>query len=242
MKNSFFFFLFYLCFSSACTHQGKYIKDKINLDIPDSSDLAYKFHNARVNELNLPNLELGIDSFELRLWKYYEPYNINEIIVIRKDSKKKWWEGYYYRYWDIDIISELEVQRGNKFFEDEISKNSPEVYTLIDSLNIKKENPKSGWDIFLNEIKKEKIYELPNQKKIPNYKHSTFDGLIWEIEIGTSDSYKYYSYENPQVYAEKFWQCKQMIKIAEIFEREFPLRPPIDIEALIEKNKEKKDK
>jgi len=223
----------------ACTNSQSNCK-KISLNIPDSLDIDYILHKAQVKELNLPNLEMGSDSFEIRIWKQTEPWNINEIIIIKQEAKKGWMEGYYYRYWNKDAMGEFLEGAGNKDYADGLSTNSPEVYSLIDSVYVKKVFPKSGWDNFLIDLKNEKFYELPTQSKIPNFKIRMDDGVVWKVEITTSSKYKYLKYQSPEIYADKFWQCKQMERIGRIVNAEFPIFIPVDIDSLIKKNPAKR--
>jgi hypothetical protein len=86
-----------------------------------------------------------------------------------------------------------------------------------------KSSPKSGWTNFINQLFDLKILTLPTDRDIPNFKlRHVMDGCGADIEVATKNVYRYYVYDNPELY--KYWQTKNMMKIIKLINDEFEIR------------------
>ena len=97
----------------------------------------------------------------------------------------------------------------------------------IDTFWVKKLQPRTNWRAFFKAIAKEDIYNLPSQSEIKGWKNEVDDGLTFSIEFATKEKYKFYSYNCPDVYENQFKECKHMVNILNVFDKEFGLRMDI---------------
>jgi hypothetical protein len=163
-------------------------------------------------ELLLNKLENGSDTLELRLWAKVEVLMGGQVFVIKKIKGK--WTCLHYTYF---YKREVDYENGMDYFK---------WYSniAIDTFWVKKLQPNSNWKTFFYEIEKENIYNLPSQSDIKGWSNIVNDGYTFSIEYATKDKYKFYSYNCPDVYENKFKECRQMSNILRIFNKEFGLK------------------
>lgn len=159
--------------------------------------VLYTYINDFLKKTNLSSIEKGFDSLQIRFWVIREFENNNQLIEIK--YKKSDWSARLYSF----------------------TYHFGEATTEITSVSKKKwtKEPSSGWNSFIKKIFDLKILELPDCDKIPNYNSPT-DGDFIIVEIATENSYRFYSYNTPQL-QNGIWQAKNIMDILRIMEKEF---------------------
>lgn len=162
----------------SCSIKRDEKQEAFKILIPDSSlhkpNNEISISRLRADEFNLPYLNDGVDSFELRIWQT-SIVNPKKLVVLR--NCKKMWAGYTYDYY---------VENGS-----------------VDSFVVKKINtPDSIKEIQSFLIRKD-ILELPSQKDIPEFNDNIADGQFLTLEFATKDFYKSLTYHCPESFADK---------------------------------------
>lgn len=169
--------------------------------------------------LNLNNLENSSDSLEIRIWSKAGVKRFGQLIIIKKNYIG--WNCFVYLYLEKLNIDPFEIQ--------------------IDTFSVEKRVPKSGWPIFLNEINKYKIYDLPNQEDIKGWKDKEIsDGTNYAVEFIKHGKYKIYHYHSPDLYLE-YSNSKQMVELLSLLKQEINFNEhdmPASLQLLIFQNKE----
>ena len=194
----------------SCKRIIKDDKPKFIIDLPDTSNKKYPNYyyetiKKKTEQLMFNKLWMATDSFEIRLWAKVEVTNGGHVYVIKKINNQ-WVCLHYFFIENHDYWSNLNSYINN---------------LTIDTFWVKKLQPKSNWNNFFNQIEKENIYKLPSQGDIKGWESIVEDGITYGVEIGTKNKYKLYYYNCPDVYSEKYIECKQMTNILEIFDKEF---------------------
>ena len=186
----------------SCNGQNKSEDGEFKIEIPSYSngelDLFYKLTKQKSEQLELDDLTKGYDSLQIRIWYDYSLINHRELIVF-KYHNSKWW-GYHYN---------LEVNWNSSNLSETIEKFDKEFIF-----------PKTDWENFIAELLKKKILELPNMDDIKGLEDYWTDGITYNVEIGTKDKYRFYSYHLPNKFL-NFWQAKNMMEILDIVQSEF---------------------
>jgi len=196
----------------ACNSKQVKEQNNFTLILPDTSKthqphIFYENKKYLTEELNLRKLEFNTDSFELRLWVKFELITGGQVYSLKKINSQ--WTCLHYSYYEQESDSPVEHE-----VYDNIS------YFTVDSISVKKKTPKSGWSKFLGEIEDANIYNLPDQSDIKGWENLVTDGNTFYVEYATKTKYKFYSYNCPDLYEDDFVECRQMIKILEIFNKE----------------------
>jgi hypothetical protein len=152
-------------------------KDKI---LVDSSTWAMRLMRL-ANTLNLPRIDKGVDSFELRLWSSLSGTDLQILTILRFSDSA--WCCTESRYWVGSI--------------DEWGKNRS---LYADSVFTRRILPKTPFNIILDTLNQYELFKLPSQHEIPGFVDKTADGMNYTLEISTSQSYKVIKYRNPQYY------------------------------------------
>lgn len=119
--------------------------------------------------LNLPAIDKGVDSFELRIW--VSTMWVPEILTLIKFTKNGW-VTYQYLYTPNDSV--------------------------LDSMSVYyKETPKEI-DKIVTFLTRNDILELPSQVAIRNFHDNIGDGQTCTIEIATKHYYKVLKYHCPE--------------------------------------------
>jgi len=155
-------------------------------------------------QLGLPSLEKGFDSIQIRFGYSYEMDGTEKLVILKNDGKK----------W----IAELS----------EVYVHFDPVKFKIDSSRITRKiayrSPKSGWVKFINKLFDLKILTIEDNDKIPGFKPSyAMDGWGIGIELATKKAYRFYNYDNPDMYANRYWQAKNVIAIKDLLYHEFSI-------------------
>lgn len=198
----------------SCGQNDSSKKNTVQIILPDSSkrhevDIWYRYVKNLRRELNLKDLEIGTDSFELRL---YEDFTLGrpERLFIIKNEKSIWTCTIVIFFARHPIVGERRFKEGN--WKDEFSNS------VVDSFYAFNVKPKCRWDQLADSLKKINIFNLPSQEDIPNFEDIVSDGTEYYFEIATKDYYKFFSYHNPEVYKDK--DNKSALAILELISRQ----------------------
>ena len=173
--------------------------------------------------LNLPTLQKGFDSIQIRIW-YGCALGGDRLVSLIHNGKN----------WKAEL-SNLTRHGGGE--------EGSAGY--IDSLtrDIEYKNPKSGWIQLIDSLFDLKILTLPNDYDIPDFRLvQPMDGCGVGFEISTKNAYRFYTYANPQF--DNYWQVKNVLQIIKLLSTEFnlsewPEGPTKDLEE--ENRKDKRD-
>jgi hypothetical protein len=150
--------------------------------------------------LKLQSLEKGFDSIQIRI-RYGCVMGYSRLIIL-SNSNNKW---------------KAEISKLNYHWDS----SEKRIDTVTRSIHLM--SPKSGWVKFINELFDLKILTLPDEDEIPNFeRNDPNDGCGATIEIATKNTYRYYLYDNPDVY--KYWQTKNMMEILRKINEEFGIK------------------
>ena len=183
-----------LCFIScliSCTSSDKH---KVQVLLADTSvtheefDAGYLSTRQRNKILNLKDLELGTDSFEIRIYEtgMWTP----EKLYVIKNENKKWCCMVYY-FWQRNPMDTDIHQTVNIPYQEKIKQS------ILDSAMMYTYTPKCGWKNFADSLNLFNLFSFLSQREIPNFRDGVSDGVSFDIEIGTPDKYKYFSYHCP---------------------------------------------
>jgi len=135
--------------------------------------------------LNIPQINEGVDSFELRIWHGITIATPKQLIILKhKDSS---WHLSLTDYW---INHEWENGRPQK--------------VVLDSSFTRSLEPSSSISKLVNSIIQFRLDTFPSQNEIPSFRDRVADGMFYEIEIATPHYYKALSYNNPRRYTDFF--------------------------------------
>jgi len=165
---------------ASCNTRNVSNHEKLFDNLSSDSLLALKLHEQSV-ALNLPQINQGVDSFELRIWHGITIATPNQLIILKYQESA--WRLSLTNYW---ISHEWEGGRPkNVVFDSSFSQSlqvSSSISRLVDSIN------------------EFRLDTFPSQKEIPNFRDRVADGMFYDIEIATPHYYKAISYNNPQRY------------------------------------------
>lgn len=169
----------------------------LNLIVPKGWD-AYGFNSIdkRTNEAKLPKLRTGslpINDLEVRAWIGFG-INGDDALILRRSSGQ--WSA-------LHLHGIFERYPPAKYQE-----------TFILSA------PKSGWEKAWQRLVEAGILTLPDESEL-QCGSAILDGVSYAVETNMNNTYRIYSYNNPN-YA-KCDQAKQMINIGAIISEEFGL-------------------
>jgi hypothetical protein len=204
----------------ACTKQPT--NRELLIEIPDTTEsefaiIPYLIKNKLIEELNLNRLENGVDSFELRLNTHIAIFPYGQLLVIKKIEDK--WTCIEYNY----LINHAPFGNGQHTLD------WVRNFT-IDTVQMIKKKPISGWTTFLRSIEKHNIYDLPDQEDIRAWDSlgiTMADGIIYSVEFADNFHYKFYTYNSPGDFSKYFKECEDMAEIVKIFDKELGLKDSI---------------
>lgn len=213
--------IFLIAGLSACRQDKSSNKHSVHIILPDSSkshkvDIRYRYIRNIRRELNLKDLEQGVDSVEFRLYERGAFFKPNRLFVIKHE--KGIWTCTLVTYWDrYPLVGERNFESGN--WRDELTNS---VVDSFQALNI---IPKCRWTELADSLRILNIAALPSQRDIPNFYDGVSDGMEYHFEIATKNYYKFFSYHNPEVYKDK--DNKSAMAILELISRQLS---PVSIE------------
>jgi hypothetical protein len=90
--------------------------------------------------------------------------------------------------------------------------------------NIRNIKPKSGWNSLSKSLLDLGALSLPHEDDLPGYSGCGADGISYDFEWATQRKYRFYSYCNPEHNVKGFWQAQNVLKIADLLEKEFSFK------------------
>lgn len=191
--------LFYLSFLGfvACTQRID--SNKVLLMLPDTSlthrdvDMGYLKAQQIRRHLNLKDLRLGVDSFELRIYES-GMWTPEKLYIVKKEDST--WTCSIYYYW-----ARCTLFDGNEKYP--MSYIDMISHTVIDSCEFKNVIPKYGWNNFADSLNSFSPFSFISQREIPKFNDRVNDGTSFSFEIATHNKYKYFSYHCPDAYIDK---------------------------------------
>ncbi len=161
----------------------------------------YFFKKRFEDFIKLPSLEKGFDSIQLRI--AYSCAMGNDMLVIISNANNKWI---------------AEVSKLNDYFSDGADKRGIPRNSLFPT-------PKSGWKKFIARLFELKILSLEDNQRIPGFFYPTpSDGCGVHIEVATKNTYRFYRYDNPDMYSHKFWQARNVLSILRLINEELSIK------------------
>jgi hypothetical protein len=152
--------------------------------------------------LHLPILTKGVDSIEIRIDFDIALFDKTKLVILKHDGNK--WVAQFSK----------------------VLKHFNPVTEKVDSLSreVVYKNPKSGWVLFVNRLLDLKILTLDDNNKIPNFWYARpTDGDEIGVQVATKNVYRFYNYDNPSEYNEKYWQAANVMAIEKLFYDEFDI-------------------
>jgi hypothetical protein len=180
--------------------------DTVIKEIPkdrNGNPRSYYRNKPQVEKLlGLSSIENGFDSLQIRLWYGYA-FNDSSQLAVLTNSKGKW---------------------SGQFFT--LVYHLSELGDSIKSITQKAEfrEPKSGWTELKQKLLQLKVLSLPDYHTIPEY-DQVADGDAVIVEVSSKKVYRIYSYQEPRMFQNKFWQAANMERILELIEKEFGFKP-----------------
>ncbi|MBI5857226.1 MAG: hypothetical protein HZB42_06215 [Sphingobacteriales bacterium] len=163
--------------------------------------LEYFYKKEFENFLKLPSLEKGFDSIQIRI-SYGCAMGSNMLVTL----------------WNQQNIWNAEVRR----IGDNYTDKNLQIHPVLQRIECK--IPRSGWRVFLNKLFKLKVLSLEDNGRIPGFNYYVpADGCIMAVEIATKNVYRFYSYENPDMYEDKYWQGKNVLAILRLINKELSI-------------------
>jgi hypothetical protein len=199
MLKPLYFIVAFMSLLMVCRVMGQ-TADTVRKEIPHDRRgrpfYTYLVDHQKAAQLKLDPLELGFDSLEIRIWLDYSLAINNQLIVLtRKDGQ---WKG---RFITIAIKQNL---RGDS----ELVVHSSNVAVV----------PKMGWEIFIKELFALGITTLPDGPG------GGEDGIGYDIEVATRNTYRFYSYWSPEITEHKDPGSKKMVSIIHLLEQAFQFK------------------
>ena len=171
--------LFYaLIYFTASCNPGTQADQSHNFKNLTTDSLLLQDLFAKTKALNLPPIDKGVDSFEIRIWHGISIATPKWLVVLRYQDSV--WnlmtKSYWIRYLATDGVS------GKVVLDSCFTK------TLRVPFNISN---------LVDSIRQFRIETFPSQLEIPGFVDKVSDGLSYQIELATPKFYKAIGYRNP---------------------------------------------
>ena len=172
-------FLLSACTATTLSH------DSLNFRNLTSDSLLFSDLAEKTKALNLPPINKGVDSFELRVWHGISIASPKRLVTLKYQDSA--WYLTNTHYW-------LNYQRTN---------GSPDK-VLLDSSFTKTLGVPSNISSIVDSIFQFRFDTFPSQTEIPGFEDRVADGVFYHVEISTPNFYKAISYNNPSRYEDAY--------------------------------------
>lgn len=183
--------LFVIVFISC--NKPKPILEQVSSVVSDSIKHQAVFNAQR---FKIKDISKGVDQLCIRVWYSHSFSDHMKVVQLMKDSIGNWSAQMELVIFDTekgrDSILEVRTERLQ--------------YQHMDDLYIRLHNLQ--------------IENLPDMYDIPGLEDRVLDGSSYNIEIATSQSYRYYGYHSPDSFKKKYWQADNVVQILETIEQE----------------------
>ena len=209
--------IFLLISVIACQPSTIEQKDNFVIDLPDTSltesklpigGLYYEIKNTLVDELNLERLEDKRNSFEIRLWKKEELFVFGQLMIIKKIDQQ--WVCLNYLY--TTSSSNQKPKKGKYSY---FSNFKVKQFRVIKKVAL------MDWNDFFSTLDSNNFYDLRDQTETPNFIDEVSDGTSYMVEILDSNKYRFFTFHQPDYFAEQYESSKKMWNIIQLFDSNF---------------------
>lgn len=159
----------------------------------------------KAKALNIPLINLGVDSFELRIWYGHAIVTPNQLMVLKYQDSA--WQLTETDYW----------------FSYQWQNGSPKGTLLDSSFTRAVKVPPSISDI-VDTLNSFRLDTFPSQHDIPGFQDKIADGRFYHIEVATQRYYKALYYANPHRYDDKYNQRIEWL-LATLHKSGLPVTP-----------------
>lgn len=185
---------------SFCVLENTFCQRKVSAEIPvdEKGNFVFLFNVVKKYNklLDLPSLETGYDSLELRIWCNYGNLKKTHLIIVSNQAGK--WDGTLFR-----LL---------------IDKKNDTSYFLEKKKKLKL-IPKSGWGEMIKAMNELRIPELKSYENLPY--GIGVDGQYYMVEIATKNNYRFYDYFDPQEAPKNYSEAIAFEKFLITLEKEF---------------------
>jgi len=178
--------------SSNIPTSNKILPTKVIL--PDWKEIFFKSINNYLDEANIPKIEklnLSDKDLHIRIWIGFGMVHLRMIDIQRINNK---WAGLFYK----------------KILDDSTKKLKIEPQSI---------SPLNEWNNLIKKLTQNNFFELPDMSELADDKIYILDGTSYVVEIGKTDFYRTYHFENPSHH--KWKESEQFLEILKILESEF---------------------
>jgi hypothetical protein len=161
---------------------------------------VYRFVSFMANKLNISKIDSGFKSIQIRIWFGLQSVPKGQLFLLKNANGK--WNAQLFNY---HII------------------HNEKNYRIIDSVTYDYSNvsPKSNWSSVYNKLTDLKLMELPDMDSIAGSIMDFLHGDAVVVEVATNKKYRLYSYIDPEDFADRWWQAKNMSEIVNFIQKEF---------------------
>jgi uncharacterized protein YdhG (YjbR/CyaY superfamily) len=189
---------------------GKQIQqssDSVSIDIPKFFQRKnwVQYFSALQSSLNIQPLQNGVQEWQIRLWVAHGVYDYKDstqLIVFKEEEGKN--SGILYTY----------VTR------DKQQSEASYVGTIGNFVSL---FPKSGWNSFIDSLKKLEIFTLPDYTGLNDYFLAN-DAYGVTFETATKKTYRIYEYPDYEQHVDKIVEARKVSKILKLIEDEFKIK------------------
>jgi hypothetical protein len=177
--------VFFLSTLFACSEHRHFGEKQFKNLTTDSS--FNKLLSDKANALNIPQINNGVDSFELRIWHGISIVIPNQLMILKYQDSS--WHVTDTDYW-LPYKWQNGTPKGISFdssFTRAVSV-PPSISDIVDTLTLFR------------------LDTFPSQSEIPGFEDRFADGNFYHIEIATPHYYKALYYANPHRYDDKYNQ------------------------------------
>ncbi len=192
-------FIVILCLIVSAAGKTENLRSGVNFTLSDTSRPVSKeineisfFNYVELlrKQLNLPSLSDGYDGVQIRIWESWMA-SMSVTVISRHQSK---WEASYYDF-EVGPASDTDYYMAK-----------------IVTQKMKPVSPKSGWPLFSQRLVESRLMTFPDDSKLPS-KGLMNDGLLYLIEISTTDEYRFYTSVSPLTRQELIPEMKFLSEI-----------------------------
>jgi hypothetical protein len=169
----------------------------------DDTGVSYKTIKRRCQMLQLDSLELGFDSFQLRLW-YENDLSSNQRVVTLK-KRAGGWQATLIKY-SINLNDPVDIRRIER----------KKCLRLV---------PVNGWDSIEQQLHQLKLITSTDSTNFRITGGGGLGGILYVVEVANTKFYRFYDYLNPGTMQKKEWQASEVTALSNLMQKEFGVIP-----------------
>jgi hypothetical protein len=220
MTNRTFFLILVFLYLSSCetkqsserklpsTSQGKKTIDTLlNKDLTRAKEFYQHFIIQSSQHLDneiIDTLNYQFDSLQIRLWLSGGLFYQRQLYIIKRQNAS--WTGIYY-----ELKAENRYVTGDSTLD---YLHGPIPFEVSKKKIVK---PKMGWTKFVDTLISLNIKTLPDMNEVPSMKTTRTDSRSGSIEFSSKGDFRFYSYFDSHMLADRFWQARNFEEISYLF-------------------------